>query len=95
MASEDWGRYLLIVEGGLAQTWNNNFKLEPIRNPGYFMLVTGPEETIIWARHGSCWYINYPLKEKKKLGVVLKMDVTAIPAFSVFVGNSVQPAFVG
>lgn len=67
------GRYLLPGEWCLVPTLHD-YKYEQNRNPRYFLLITGPEAITIWTLHSWHWYVDYPMKQKKKLGKVLKME---------------------
>lgn len=86
-ASEGVGRFMLIFEGRLVQIKYIDHDYEQDRNPGYFLLATGPEDRTIWLGHLLHSFVELQMKKKKELRRVWKMEEVAIPSFPILVGN--------
>lgn len=66
------------------QTGHNDFTVRTGGSPVYFMIVTGSDETSLYACRDSHNYVMYDVGRKENLLDALLMDKLTIPASSVF-----------
>jgi len=82
------GRFLLSGKNCGIQVEHQDFLVDDsISSPGYFIIVTGPEDGSLMVCPGSHKFVHYTEDEKLALGDVLKYERITIPANSVFIGH--------
>lgn len=55
------------------QARHNDFECTDAGCPGYFMILTGPQESSIWRLPGSHTFISHPKATNMEIGELLKI----------------------
>lgn len=82
------GHFLITRTDCLRQYDHNSSEvMEPNREPGFFIIITGREGSSLLARMVFHASVNYPPLLKKKLANTLYMEKVIISLISMFVGH--------